>query len=285
MSSNGVVAVVGAGSMGRAILAGVVAAAGADVEVRVTTATHAGAARVALSSGVTIRDLESEPDANRIAVRGAALVVVAVKPSRVREVLAEVRDDLAPDAVVVSVAAGVSLATLARALPASVAVVRAMPNTPAAIAKGVTGLAGDERVTDAQWDLVRRVFESVGIVVMVDESRLDTLGTLSGSGPAYFYLVVEQMTRAACALGFSLEEASRLVTRTFVGAASLLEFTGATPAELRRQVTSPRGTTERAIAVLDDAHLDQLIVRACEAALARSRELAAEAEAEGGGRG
>ena len=276
MGTSGVVAVLGGGSMGRAILAGVVASSGARAHVRVTTRTRAGAARVTSSPGVTVGDLESEPDANRIAVRDAGLVVVAVKPSRVREVLSEVRGDVAPGAVVVSVAAGVSLAALASALPAEVAVVRAMPNTPAAIARGVTGLARGERVTDEQWDLVRGVFESVGIVVTVDESRIEVLGSLSGSGPAYLYLVVEQLTRAARTLGFSPEEASRLVTETFVGAALLLAHSGAAPEDLRRQVTSPQGTTERAIAVLEAAHLDELFVRACEAALARARELAAE---------
>ena len=278
MGTGGVVAVLGAGSMGRAILAGVVATARGDTEVRVTTRTRAGAARITPSPGVTIRDLESEPDANRVAVRGAGLVVVAVKPQGVRQVLTEVRDDLVPGAVVVSVAAGVSLAALARSLPASVATVRAMPNTPAAIGLGVTGLAAGQGVTEAQWDLVRAVFESVGIVVALDESLLEVLGAVSGSGPAYLYLVVEQLTRAARALGLAPEEASRLVTQTVVGAASLLAATGATPQELRRQVTSPGGTTQRAIAVLDDAHLDELFVRACEAALVRARELAAEVD-------
>ena len=281
MGTGGVTAVLGGGAMGRAILAGVVASAGADAEVRVTTRSRAGAARVAPSPGVTVWDLEDEPDANRIAVRGAALVVVAVKPRAVGEVLGAVRDDLDPGAVVVSVAAGVSLAALARTLPASVAAVRAMPNTPIAIAHGVTGLAGGERVTDAQWSLVRAVFESVGMVVTLDESRLDALGTVSGSGPAYLYFVVEQLIRAARTLGFSPEEASRLVIATFVGAASLVARTGDAPEELRRQVTSPGGTTERAIAVLDDAHLDELFVRACAAALARTRELATEVDRRG----
>ena len=121
---------------------------------------------------------------------------------------------------------------------------------------------------------MRRLFETVGVVVEVPEGQIDALGTISGSGPAYVFLLVEEFTRAAIARGFGDGEARMLAEQTFVGAGALLAATGENPAELRRRVTSPGGTTERAIAVLQDAELGAVFTRATDAALARSRELA-----------
>ena len=123
--------------------------------------------------------------------------------------------------------------------------------------------------------VVRRLFETVGTVVEVPESQIDPLSTISGSGPAYFFLVVEEFTKAAIGQGFSAADARLMAEQTFIGAAALLEASGDDPAELRRRVTSPKGTTERAIAVLQDARLDAAFADATAAALARAKELAA----------
>jgi pyrroline-5-carboxylate reductase len=156
------------------------------------------------------------------------------------------------------------------------AVVRAMPNTPALIGKGVTGIAAGSRATPKQLAQARELFEVVGWVLELPESHIDALSTISGSGPAYVFHAMEQWTRAAVELGFSEEDARNLVEKTFAGATALQESTGTDPAELRRRVTSPNGTTERAIAVLDDAHLADIYRAAADAALARAREIARE---------
>ncbi|GAA4182772.1 pyrroline-5-carboxylate reductase [Gryllotalpicola kribbensis] len=270
------IAFLGAGSMAGAILNGLLSPA-VTVEggIRVTSRTAEKAATFADVAGVTAAATESDQDANRAAVRGAKLVVLAVKPYLVPEVLAEVAADLEPDAVVVSVAAGVTVATMEAAVPASVAVIRTMPNTPAQVGRGVTGLSAGPRATADDVALVRALFETVGAVVEVPEEQLDALSTISGSGPAYIFLLVEELTKTAVAKGFSPAQAKLLVEQTFLGASELLVATGEDPAELRRRVTSPKGTTEKAIEVLQGANLSVLFDRATDAALARARELAA----------
>src|SRR5690606_436254 len=131
--------------------------------------------------------------------------------------------------------------------------IRSMPNTPAVVGRAVTGLAAGSTADAAALRLARRLFETVGTVVEVPEAQIDALSTISGSGPAYFFLLVEEFTRAAVGKGFAEAEARVLAEQTFIGAAALLAASDDDPAELRRRVTSPGGTTERAIAVLQNA--------------------------------
>ncbi|MDH6182053.1 pyrroline-5-carboxylate reductase [Microbacteriaceae bacterium SG_E_30_P1] len=273
MSSLPSIAIIGAGSMGGAILGGLVApTVTVDGGIRVTNRTEAKAATVR-HEGVESFALETDADANLRAVRGARVVLVGVKPAMVRDTLIEIAPALEPDAIVVSVAAGVTTATMESVVPGSV--IRAMPNTPALVGRAVTGLSHGSRSSDDDMALVRAVFETVGTVVEVPEAKIDALSTVSGSGPAYVFLLVEEFTRAAEGLGFSPEQASLLVSETFLGAMQLLAASDDTPEELRRKVTSPKGTTERAIAVLQEADLESLFARATAAALARAKELAA----------
>jgi len=269
------IAMLGAGSMGRAILSGLLAPGVQVAGIRVTNRSEERAAELAGTPGVTAYATATQADANRLAVDGAQLVIVAVKPAMVRDLLAEIGDSLAPGTVVVSVAAGVTAATMESLLPDSVSVVRAMPNTPAVVGKAVTGVSAGTRTEAEDLTVVRALFETVGEVVEVPESQLDALSTISGSGPAYVFLLIEALTEAAVAKGFTPEQAATLVNGTFLGASELLVSSGETPTELRRRVTSPNGTTERAIAVLSDADLPSLFARATDAALARARELAA----------
>ena len=269
------IAMLGAGSMGRAILSGLLAPGVQVAGIRVTNRSAARAATLADAPGVTAYATETRANANRLAVEGAQVVLVAVKPAMVRDLLAEIGDSLAPGTVVVSVAAGVTAATMESLLPDSVSVVRAMPNTPAVVGKAVTGVSAGSRTDPEDLALVRALFETVGEVVEVPESQLDALSTISGSGPAYVFLLIEALTEAAVQKGFTPAQAATLVNGTFLGAAELLVSSGEAPAELRRRVTSPNGTTERAIAVLADADLPALFARATDAALARARALAA----------
>jgi len=265
------IALLGAGSMGGAILAGLVASGVPHGGVVVTNRTAAKADAID-GPGVVSVALERDPEANRSAVRGAGLVVLGVKPAGIPALLEAIRDELEPDAVVVSIAAGVTIATMEALVPNPV--LRAMPNTPSLVRRGVTGLAAGSRVTAEQVAVARTFFETVGAVVELPEDRIDALSAVSGSGPAYVFLVMEQWTAAAVRLGFDEAAARLMVEQTVRGAAELLAASDADPAELRRRVTSPKGTTERAIAVLDDAELSGLFGRAMDAAIERAAALA-----------
>ena len=269
------IAILGSGSMGTAILSGLLKAGFDAGSVSVSTKSQASANRLAETFGVTGYSDEASSEANSLAVAGADLVLVAVKPAYVTEVLREVSPSLNTDALVVSVAAGITTATIEAAVPASVAVIRSMPNTPAIVGRAVTGVAKGSRASDVQLNRATSLFETVGKVVVLPESQIDELGTVSGSGPAYVFFLIEQFTKAAMDLGFDAETAHLLVSETFLGASELLAASDRSPAELRRQVTSPNGTTERAIAQLETGDLHELFAKATRAALARSKELAA----------
>ncbi len=269
------IAILGTGSMGSAILAGLLAAGFDPARVSVSTKSEASARKLNDQYAVTAHSLETSDDANRLAVAGADVVLVGVKPAYVASTLAEVADALGPDALVISVAAGITNATMEAAVKAGVRVIRSMPNTPAIVGRAVTGLAKGSRASEADLAVATQLFQTVGRVVVVDESQIDALSTISGSGPAYVFYFIEQLTKAAVDHGFSAEQAATLVNDTFLGAAELVAATGKAPADLRRQVTSPNGTTERAIAVFDQANLAEVFKQATDAALARARELAA----------
>jgi len=269
------IAILGAGSMGGAILRGLVAAGLTGGGVTATNRSIAKAAELADLEGVTSVALEAAPDGNAAAVASADIVLVGVKPAMVPDLLDEIAPHLRPGAVVVSLAAGVTLDTFAKHLGDRVSTLRSMPNTPSLVGKGVTGLAAGPAASADDVAVVRALFETVGVVLEVPEAQIDALSTISGSGPAYFFLLVEEFTKAAVRMGFDDDQARLLAEETFAGATALMAASDVDPAELRRRVTSPKGTTERAVAVLQDARLDDTFTAAAEAALARAKELAA----------
>lgn len=269
------ISILGAGSMGGAILSGLLQpAVTVNGGIRVTNRTEAKAALLR-ADAVLSYATENDPAANLAAVAGARIVLVAVKPQMIPDLLREIGNALDPGTVVISVAAGVTIATFESILPESVSVLRAMPNTPAVVGRGVTGLSAGSRSSAEDLALASALFGTVGEVIVVPESQIDALSTISGSGPAYVFYLIEELTRTAIGLGFTPEQAATMVNGTFLGAAELLVSSGETPQELRRRVTSPKGTTERAIAELETADLKQLFDRATAAALARAKELAA----------
>jgi pyrroline-5-carboxylate reductase len=273
MASLPPIAILGTGSMGGAILTGLTAPTVAvDGRIRVTNRT-VEKARPLASDLVESFALAETPDANRRAVRGARVVLVGVKPAMVADLLREIVGDLEADAIVISVAAGVTTASMEAIVPG--VVLRAMPNTPAVVSRAVTGIAAGSRASADDVAIARTLFETVGTVLEVPEDKIDALSTISGSGPAYVFYLVEELTRTAVDLGFTPEEAAIMVNGTFLGAAELLAAADVGPAELRRRVTSPKGTTERAISVLQSADLKELFDRATAAALDRAREMAA----------
>jgi pyrroline-5-carboxylate reductase len=262
--------------MGGAILRGVIASGiRVDGGITATNRSPESAAALAGLPGVTSIALADSPDGNVEAAASAGIVLVGVKPAMVPDLLREIAPRLRDDTIVVSLAAGVTLQTFADVLGERARVIRSMPNTPATVGRAVTGLAVGAGAGPDDLAVVRRLFETVGAVIELPESQIDALSTISGSGPAYVFLLIEEFTRAARGMGFDEADARLMVEQTFIGATALLEASGEEPAELRRRVTSPKGTTERAIAVLQDAHLDRTFADAAAAALARAKELAA----------
>lgn len=268
------IALLGTGSMGRAILAGLLAPhVQVNGGVRVTNRSIERAAEFDGEPRVLAYATAENPEANRVAVAGASVVIIGVKPAMVADLLDEIADSLDPNALVISVAAGVTTRTMEAHLPGGQPVVRTMPNTPATVGRGVTGLTGGTRTTPANLDLAVQLFGTVGDVLVVEEEAMDALGSISGSGPAYVFYFVEKLIDVAVAKGFTREQADLMVRGTFTGALELLESSGDEPAELRRRVTSPGGSTERAIAVFDEADIRGIFVTATDAAVARQQEM------------
>ncbi|WP_065571468.1 pyrroline-5-carboxylate reductase [Microbacterium oleivorans] len=267
------VAILGAGSMGGAIAQGI-ARSGEATSVVVTNRTAAKARELDGLDAVTSLALADEPTANTDAAASADIVLIGVKPAMVPDMLREIAGALRPGTIVVSLAAGVTIETFEAIVGPGIPVIRSMPNTPAVVGKAVTGLAAGSTATPEHIDLVRRLFETCGVVIEVPEAQIDALSTISGSGPAYVFLLVEALTEAARGKGFDEADARLMAEQTFIGATALLAASGEDPSELRRRVTSPKGTTERAIGVLQTGNLDGLFSQATDAALARARELA-----------
>ncbi len=205
-------------------------------------------------------------------VKGAEVVVLAVKPRDVSAVLGELAGHLTEGQVVLSLAAGVPTSAIESALE-GVPVVRAMPNTPALVGESITGMAGGARAGEEALAVAERVLTAVGGVIRMEEALLDAVTAVSGTGPAYVFLLAEALTEAALREGIPHYLAAELVNHTLRGAGSLLIETELTPFELRAQVTSPGGTTAAAMHILEERGFRALIEDAVRAAAARSREL------------
>lgn len=271
------IAMVGVGSMSGAILSGLLASEGSsDGPIAVTTRSQESADKYRGDDRVVAYAQETDEEANRRAVADADVVVLGVKPWMVHDVLRDIADALVPGTVVVSVAAGVLTEGMQELVPEGVVVSRAMPNTPSHLGRGVTGVYGGPSASETDIERVRGIFETVGDVIVVErESQIDDVAAVSGSGPAYVYLFAEALTGAAERLGFSADEARRLVQGTISGAAELMVQSDLEPSELRRRVTSPKGTTEQAVLVLEQVDWNDLFDRALAANVRRSQEIAA----------
>lgn len=203
------------------------------------------------------------------------VLILAVKPKDVREVLDEITGRVRPEQLVISVAAGIPLNMIERALP-GISVIRAMPNTSAAVQASATALAPGTLTTDEDLHVATEIFQAVGDTITVTEDVLDVVTGLSGSGPAYVYRLTEAMIHAGTELGLPVDLARRLAVQTLIGAARMLAESAEDPAELRRRVTSPGGTTMAALRVLEDRGFAQAVRDAVHRAAERARELAKE---------
>jgi pyrroline-5-carboxylate reductase len=210
---------------------------------------------------------------NAAAVADAPLVVLSVKPQDLDAVLAEIAHVVTPEQTLLSVAAGITTPWIESRLPEGARVVRAMPNAPAVVDEGIAGICAGAHARDEDLDLAEEALAHVGSVVRVAESSMDAVTAISGSGPAYFALLAEAMIEAGLLLGLSREVSTRLVVQTMFGSALLLRDEGMHPVELREAVTSPGGTTTRAIRELEQSGVRAAFLSAISAAAERSREL------------
>ena len=212
-------------------------------------------------------------EANRTAVKGADVVLLGVKPYAILDLAREIAPALDPGTVVVSVAAGVTLDALQKALPQGQPVVRSMPNTPSSVGRGVLSVTPGEHVSREQLDAVKDVLAAVGTVVEVPENLIRAVTGVSGSGPAYVFYLAEAMQHAGEQLGLDPETARVLAKETVSGAGVLLAPDDADPAALRKAVTSPGGTTEQAITTFDEKGLREIVAAGAEASAAKGDEM------------
>jgi pyrroline-5-carboxylate reductase len=261
---------IGGGNMATALVGGMVARGVRAADVRVVEPGDAQRERLAgRFPGIV---LHARTDA--AAVAGAKLVVLAVKPQHMREVAQALAPHLGAAATVLSIAAGIRLADLARWLGGCPRLIRAMPNTPALVGRGISGVFALPAVSADGRGLATAVLEAGGEVLWVDdEAMLDAVTGVSGSGPAYVFYFLEALEEAAHGLGFGAPDARRLAYATFSGAVALAQASAHEPAELRAQVTSKGGTTERALATMEGSGVKAGIVAAVRAAAERAREL------------
>jgi pyrroline-5-carboxylate reductase len=263
-----VIALVGCGKLGEALLTGLLRAGHAPSDVSVTD--HAErTAELAERHGVTPATAEEAAKAD--------ILILAVKPQDMGALLAELAPHVDPSRhLVVTVAAGLPTVFFARRLPEGTAVVRVMPNTPALVDEAMSAISPGEHATEAHLDAVEALLTPVGKVVRVKESQLDAVTALSGSGPAYFFFLVEAMIDAGILLGLPRDVSQQLIIQTAIGSAKMLRDSGQHPVQLREAVTSPGGTTIAAIRKLEDHGVRAAMLSALEAARDRSVELAAE---------
>lgn len=275
-------AVLGLGTMTGAILTGALASGAVRAE-DVAASTRSAASAAAMRErfpGVTVHAAETDGGANAAAVREADVVLLGVKPKDIAATARSVADTLPEGAVVVSVAAGVTAATIAAALRPGQPLVRTMPNTPLTVGSGVVGVAPAATVTAAHVAAVEGLFAGSGIVVPVSEDQLPAVVAAAGSAPAYVFLLAEAITAHARRMGLDGAAAEAMAAATVKGAGLMLEqgmeSGGQTAEQLRRAVMSPNGTTERAIAAFQDGGLEALVARAMDAAADRDREMGRE---------
>jgi pyrroline-5-carboxylate reductase len=264
------VAVLGAGKMGGILLQAFLKENLFAVEKIHGTVSHTERA-LALSTqwGVDVSTNNLE------AARQADLILIGVKPFQVPELIAEIKPALTPTKTIVSFAASVKTRSIEEAVGVEIAVVRAMPNTPSALGAGMAALCRGRFVNDAQMELAQRLFETVGRTVMVDEKHMDAVTGLSGSGPAYLYIIIEALAEAGVKVGLPRDVATQLAAQTAFGASKMVLETGYHPALLKDAVTTPAGCTIDGILELEEGGLRVTLIKAVMRATERARQLAA----------
>jgi pyrroline-5-carboxylate reductase len=262
------IALLGTGNMAEALVKGLLRAGTANAD-EILCAEPRAERREEIAARYGVATLGS----NLEATEQADVVVLSVKPQTMEQLLDEIAPAVDHRKLVISIAAGVSIAAIARKLGAGVRIVRTMPNTPALVGAGATALARGAHATDADLEQARALFQSVGTTVIVEEQALDAVTGLSGSGPAFLFLVIEALADGGVKVGLARPVAMALAAQTVLGSAKLVLETGEHPGRLKDQVTSPGGTAIAGVHALEQGGLRAALIAAVEAATKRSREL------------
>lgn len=263
------IAFIGAGSMAEAFISGILENSLIDRK-NVWVTNNSNEERLKrLSDTYGVR---TTYDLNEL-FAGADIVILSMKPKDAATAIQYIREYLTERMLVVSVLAGVSMSTIETLARLPIAVVRAMPNTSAAVGKSATAVAVNERVTPQQIELMKDLFGTVGLTTFVEEEQLDAVTGLSGSGPAYIYYLIEAMERSAVEVGLDKDMASELIVQTLIGAAEMVKNSTKSSEQLRRDVTSPGGTTEAGVKVLEEHQVQQAFISCIKAATAQSKKM------------
>lgn len=263
------IAVLGAGKMGGILLQAFLRSGLFTREqIRATVAHDLRAGALSQQFGLTVTT------DNRAAAEGADIVLLAVKPTQMIPLVRDISGGLKSDALLLSIAASVKTSAIEDAAGGSRSVIRAMPNTPAMLGAGITALCRGRFVTDAQLALAQKMFATVGRTVVVDERHMDAVTGLSGSGPAFLYIILESLAEAGVNVGLPREIATQLAAQTAYGAAKMVLETGSHPALLKDEVTTPAGCTVDGILELEEGGLRVTLIKAVKRATERARELA-----------
>lgn len=259
---------IGGGNMAEAIIGGL-KKIDKDINIRVTNrANHERLQHLVDKYGIKATALQELVDSSRV-------LIIAVKPKDVHEVLKHLKNYSLQDKLIISIAAGIPLKVFQKSLP-GVAIVRAMPNTSTAVLQSMTGLVRGETIAPDQAEIAEQIFSAIGRILWIPEEKMNALIALSGSGPAYFYLFTESLIQAGVQLGLSEEEAEMLARETLVGAGKMLTECEKSPAKLREEVTSPNGTTYAALRVFSEEKLAQIVMKAAQACARRAGDMEGE---------
>jgi pyrroline-5-carboxylate reductase len=268
MAIDSRIAFLGGGNMAEALIKGMLAAGVAKADQMLVTDVSADRlAHLQKAYGITV------PQGNKDAVTRAGIAILCVKPQTMDHVLKEIADVAGRDKLVISIAAGVTIARIEKALAGGTRVIRVMPNTPALVLSGAAGLAAGSASTASDMMTAQQIFGAVGRAVVVEEKLLDAVTGLSGSGPAYVFTIIEALADAGVKAGIPRELALELSAQTVYGAAKMVLETHEHPGRLREKVTSPGGTTVEGLHMLEKGKLRETLMNAVEAATARSKEL------------
>ncbi len=263
------IGVIGCGNMGEAVLKGLLAAKGSSCSVLASDPDASRRNSISRRYGIKVSD------GNLRVSENSEVIVLAVKPRDIDGVLRDISKAALSSKLVISIAAGISVLRLEKGLGKNVPVVRAMPNMPALVGCGVTAICSGIHAKKRHVKLAKDILSSIGDVIEIDEARMDAVTAISGSGPAYFFYLVECMIEAARELGLGEEDASNLVVKTAIGAARVLEERIESPQILRAKVASKGGTTEAAFRVFESKGFKEILKEAIRAGHARSKELGA----------
>ncbi len=268
MSENQHLGFIGAGNMATALIKGLIESGVYEREHLLAADKDEGALK-RVSGGFGVKCYES----NLKVTLESSIVVLAVKPQNMREVLEEMKGAIGDHHLIISIAAGIPLRMIREIAGREIPLIRVMPNTPALVQKGVSALAAGALATAEHMAKAKEIFGAVGDTVVVEETMMDAVTALSGSGPGYVFRMMECMVDAGVAVGLERETSLRLVVQTFMGAAHLAKGSDESLSKLRQMVTSPGGTTEAGLAVFDDKGLKEMTMKAIGAACKRSLEL------------